>query len=185
MEEPEYIGEAEDHLKELTATADKLFVTLPDLGMSAVEFEAALQEFLREVWAIRKRYVTIAGCRIAIATMSGKQTSVPKFKFPKGAGISINESGDDAITVHDDPYQGLFVGSFWGPDFNQKYSPSRIRLCGRKHVFGNQVSVEVVPCELPLNIQHNENENCISSKWLQTLPATDTEDDSSHTQSGE
>jgi hypothetical protein len=184
MEDPDYISEVEDHLSELTTAADGLFVALPDLGMSAVEFEATLQEFLREVWAIRKKYVTIAGLRIAVDVMRGANKGYSPFVFPQGAGISIDPTVEgEGIVVNDDPYQGLWVGSFRnGNMLNQERSASRLRLCGKRREFGGQVFVEVVPCKLPLASHHNQNESCISGTWLETLSASDTEDVPDRTQ---
>jgi hypothetical protein len=183
MEKPDYISEVEEHLSELTTAADRLFVALPDLGMSAVEFEATLQDFLREVWAIRKKYVTIAGLRIVVDTLSGSEKSYSPFIFPRGAGISIDPTFEgEGVVVNDDPYQGLWVGSFRGNMLNQERSASPFRLCGKRREFGGQVFVEVVPCKLPPANHHNQNESCISSRWLETLSASDTEDDPVGTQ---
>jgi hypothetical protein len=185
MEDAEYISEVEDHLSELTAATDRLFVALPDLGMSAVEFEATLQDFLRDVWAIRKKYVTIAGLRIAVDVMSGANKGYSPFVFPQGAGISIGPTVEGGgIEVNDDPYKGLWVGGFRSANmmFTQEHSASRLRLCGKRREFGGQVFVEVVPCKLPPASHHNQNESCISGTWLETLSASDTEDGPAGTQ---
>ena len=181
MESREYINEAEEHLQELTAANDKVSVALPDLGMSAIEFEATLQEFSREAWAIRKKYVTMAALRIALDVQEGKKLSYHRFKFPEGTGIGVNVS-DGELTVYDDPHKGLWVGSFRGNELDQKRTASRLRLCGRRRELGGQVVVEVVPCKLPQSSHHNQNESCISDKWLETLSANDIEDDPVDTQ---
>lgn len=186
MEEADYISEVEDHLSELTSATDRVFVALPDLGMSAVEFEASLQDFLREVWAIRKKYVTIAGLRIATDVISGTKRFYSPFVFPQGAGISIDPTAEgEGVVVHDDPYQGRWVGSFRGDMLNQERSASRLRLCGKRREFGGQVFVQVVPCKLPEGSQHNQNESCISDRWLETLTARNIADGPAHTQSRE
>jgi hypothetical protein len=176
MESLEYIREAEEHLQELTAANDKVSVALPDIGMAAIEFEATLQEFVREAWVIRKKYVTMAAARIVLDIQQGKGTLFDRFKFPEGTGIGVNVV-DGELTVYDDPHKGLWVGSFRGNELDQNRTASRLRLCGKRREFGGQVFVEVVPCKLPQNTQHKPNENCISGKWLETLSASDIEDD--------
>jgi hypothetical protein len=175
MQDADYIGEVENHLSELTAATDKGFVALPDLGMSAIEFEATLQEFAREAWAIRKKYVTMAAARIELDIRQGKKILYDSFKFPKGTGIGVNVT-DGELTVYDDPHKGLWVGSFRGNELDQKRTASRLRLCGKRREVGGRVVVEVLPCKLPQKSHHTQNESCISDKWLETLSANDIED---------
>jgi hypothetical protein len=175
MQDADYIGEVENHLSELTAATDKVFVALPDLGMSAIEFEATLQEFAREAWAIRKKYVTMAAARIELDIRQGKKILYDSFKFPKGTGIGVNVT-DGELTVYDDPHKGLWVGSFRGNELDQKRTASRLRLCGKRREVGGRVVVEVLPCKLPQKSHHTQNESCISDKWLETLSANDIED---------
>lgn len=131
MESAAYINEAEEHLQELTSANDKVSVALPDLGMSAIEFEATLQEFAREAWAVRKKYVTMAAARIALDMQQGRNNLIDRFKFPEGTGIGVNVS-DGELTVYDDPHKGLWVASFRGNELDQKRTASRLRLCGKR-----------------------------------------------------
>lgn len=183
MESEEFINEANEHLQELTAATDKVSVALPDIEMSPIEFEATLLDFARDAWAIRNKYVRKAGERIIQDIESGKSVAYPRFKFPKGVGMSGGFG--TTLAIHDDPHQGLWVGSFMGAEFNQNHSASDLKLCGKRRDFGGQVFVEVVPCTLPGSNRHIGNENCISGMWLESLAASDTEDDPVDTQQGE
>jgi len=186
MHDEEFIREAEEHLEELTHASDRLFVALPDIGLSAVEFEATLQDFLREAWAIRKKYVTIAGLRIAVETLSEGKKSYAPHMFPEGAAISIDPQREgEGIVVDDDPYRGLWVGGFSGDAFTQQHSGSRLRFCGKKRVVGRRVFAEVVPCKQPRSTPHASTENCISGTWLETVSATNSDDGFNHIQSKE
>jgi len=181
LESEEFIKDAEENLQELTIANDKISIALPDLGMPAIEFEAVLQDFVRKAWAIRKKYLTRIGSRIALGAMQGNQRTYAHYEFPSGTGLSVDQNG--AITIDDDPYRGLYVGSFRdGINLNQEKSLSPLKLCGKRRVVGSQVFVEVVPCKLPPNIAHNENESCIEDKWLETLSASSSEDDPPDTQ---
>lgn len=181
MEEQEYIREAEEHLRELTVATDNLSVALPDIGMSAVEFEATLQEFVRTARAIRTKYITMEGKRFVQQVERGQNISYPYSKLPDSCAIHMEVDNDGQLTgeftVTDDPYAGLYIGRFEGDEFSSSESQCKVTLCGRRREVGNRVYAEVVPCKLGQGALHyGPQSNCIEDTWLQTIGAKNSED---------
>lgn len=177
MEQRKYIDNAELDILELSKAMDNLSVALPDTGMSAVEFEAHLQDFVAIAKEIRKRAVERTGHEIWEQLMEGKEYSELYSKFPDGGQIITHLDEGKVISVEfgDKPEKGLWVGSFVADNFSQEHSPADIKMCGKRRVVGNQVFVEVVPCKLPgRNHHHTPGESCIEGTWLESLTPSDT-----------
>jgi hypothetical protein len=177
QENETFIQEAEEHLEELNAATDVLSLALPDTGLSAVAFEAQLQEFLASVREIRKKYVRREGQRIYDTITHGKVYEEKYAKFPEGGTIVSQVLNGDILgppVIDDDPDKGCYVGGFTGYlDGPYVSGNTAIRLCGRKRLVGNRVFAQVVQCKQ--KTPHTNAETCISDNWLESLEANYTE----------
>jgi len=178
-EDSAYITEAEQHLKELTSANDAVSVALPNLGLSAVAFEATLQDYVENVRSIRGKYVRSAAARMLEHLQKGEIQSPPYDKFPVGGSFTIerDERGLKVAQVGDNPYIGRHIVTFDHNGVAVSRDPL-IKYCGKKRVVGNRVYAQVVPCKQ--RSHQIQSENCIEDKWLETLEANYT-DDSPHT----
>lgn len=182
-EEKDFIQQCEKHLGELTKATDTLAVSLADIGIAAIEFEAILQEFTATARSIREKQVALVADQIVQNLLHGKHMNAPYSKFPLGSPLGISNvqlqaSGEITaqVTVRDQGRFGLQVGYFRGDYFSQEHCASAIRLCGKRRVVGNQVFVEVVQCKLAgHSTHHNGGDSCIEDNWLQTQSATNSE----------
>ncbi len=171
MEDDAYVKEVEGHVGEMNKASDSLAITLPDIGMSALEFDLKLQEFVENVKAVRKRYVELAGLRMwGQLVQEGHMPTVIYPKVPDSSSIEVKfESGGiTKVSVLDDPSRGIRIGHFWENTFVCEDRP-RTNLCGKRRVVGNRVFAQVVPCTHAG--RHIDGGTCISDTWLQTIEA--------------